>query len=430
MDSLLNRNRPPVFCPGCSHDNVLHALDQALTGMGFAGEEVAIVTDIGCSGLFDTFFNTHAFHGLHGRALTYATGIKMAQPNLKVIVTMGDGGLGIGGAHVLSTCRRNIDLTLMVLNNFNYGMTGGQCSSTTPHDAQVGSGFLNKLEKPIDICLVAGAAGAGYVSRASTYDNGLVEKLKEAITFDGFSLVDIWGICPGRYTRLNKLTPKSIESGLSQLPELGDFKAQNARMEYGRAYRQEAARQKVLSDPIRIEATCIPPQKGRKEVVVLGSAGQRIITAGELLCLAGAAAGCHATQKNDYPITVMRGHSVSEIILSDIEIEYTGIENPSIVIALAAEGVNRRKKMLADLPSEALVIKAAGVELPHCQATIIEVDFKAKKIKSQDWALAALAVLARQNKVLTIDMLKAALKLRFKTAVYEVALAVAEKVAT
>jgi pyruvate/2-oxoacid:ferredoxin oxidoreductase beta subunit len=111
---------------------VLHALNQALTEMGYDGEDVAIVTGIGCSGLFDTFFNTNAFHGLHGRALTYATGIKMARPHLKVIVTMGDGGLGIGGAHVLSTCRRNIDLTLLVLNNFNYGMTGGQCSSTTP----------------------------------------------------------------------------------------------------------------------------------------------------------------------------------------------------------------------------------------------------------------------------------------------------------
>ena len=182
MDSLLNTKRPPVFCPGCSHDRILHALDQALTGMGTRAEEVAIVTDIGCSGLFDTFFNTHAFHGLHGRALTYATGIKMARPDLKVIVTMGDGGLGIGGAHVLSTCRRNIDLTLLVLNNFNYGMTGGQCSSTTPQDAQVGSGFLNRLEKPLDICMVAGAAGAGYVSRASTYAKGLVEDLEEAIS--------------------------------------------------------------------------------------------------------------------------------------------------------------------------------------------------------------------------------------------------------
>ena len=429
MDSLLNSSRPSVFCPGCSHDQVLHALDQALTGLGLSGERVVIVSDIGCSGLFDTFFNTHAFHGLHGRALTYATGIKMARPNLKVIVTMGDGGLGIGGAHVLSTCRRNIDLTLLVLNNFNYGMTGGQCSSTTPQDAQVGSGFLNKLEKPLDICQVAGAAGACYVSRASTYDKGLVEGLKEAIAFDGFSLVDIWGLCPGRYTRRNKLTPKSIEADLAKLPDLGEFRSRNAREEYGRAYRQEAAKLQPATEPVRIEATCAFPQPGRREVVVLGSAGQRIITAGELLCLAGASAGCHAAQKSDYPITVMRGHSVSDIILSDTKIEYTGIENPSVVIALAPEGVNRRKKMLADLSPEALVIKVAGIELPPCPASIIEVDFKAEKIKSQDWALAALAVLAAQNNVLTMDMLKAALKMRFRKAEYETAIAMVEKAA-
>jgi pyruvate/2-oxoacid:ferredoxin oxidoreductase beta subunit/Pyruvate/2-oxoacid:ferredoxin oxidoreductase gamma subunit len=429
MDSLLNSSRPPVFCPGCSHDQVLHALDQALIAMGFSGNDVVMVSDIGCSGLFDTFFNTHAFHGLHGRALTYATGIKMARPDLKVIVTMGDGGLGIGGAHVLSTCRKNIDLTLLVLNNFNYGMTGGQCSSTTPRDAQVGSGFLNRLEKPIDICSVAAAAGAGYVSRLSTYDKGIVEGLKEAIAFDGFSLVDIWGLCPGRYTRRNKLTPKSIEADMALLPDLGDYRARNAREEYGRAYRKEAAKLPPVSAPARIEATCKPPQTGRNEVTVLGSAGQRIITAGELLCLAGAAAGCHAAQKSDYPITVMRGHSVTEIILSDEEIEYTGIENPSVVIALAPEGVARRKKMLAGLSPDALVIKASGVELPPCSATIVDVDFKAEKIKSQDWALVSLAVLAKRNQVLTMEMLKAALQLRFRKAEYEAAVAMVDKAA-
>ena len=429
MDSLLNASRPAVFCPGCSHDRVLHTLDQALTDMGFGGEDVAMVSDIGCSGLFDTFFNTHAFHGLHGRALTYATGIKMARPDLKVIVTMGDGGLGIGGAHLLSTCRRNIDLTLLVLNNFNYGMTGGQCSSTTPQDAVVGSGFLNKLEKPVDICQVAGSAGAAMVSRASTYQKDLPETLKAAIAFDGFSLVDIWGICPGRYTRRNKLTPKVIEADLAQLPELPDFMAQNARMEYGKAYRQEAATLGEPKDPVRIPATCKAPQTGRQEVVLLGRAGQRIITAGELLCLAGAAAGCHATQKNDYPITVMKGHSVSEIILSDSNIEYTGIEDPTVVIALATEGVNRRKKMLAALSPTCTVIKAAGVDLPETRASVLDVDFKAQKIKPMDWALAALAVLAGRGQGLTEEMLTAALKLRFNQKVFEMAMAVTEKIA-
>ena len=429
MDSLLNPSRPAVFCPGCSHDQVLRALDKTLIEMGCSGEDVAIVSDIGCSGLFDTFFNTHAFHGLHGRALTYATGIKLARPELKVIVTMGDGGLGIGGAHVLSSCRRNIDLTLLVLNNFNYGMTGGQCSSTTPQDAVVGSGFLNRLEKPVDICQVAGAAGAPMVLRVSTYQKDLTEILKRAITFDGFSLVDIWGMCPGRYTRRNKLTPSIIEANLAQQPKLPDFGAQNDRMDYGKAYRQEAAKLKTPRQPVRIKATCQPPQSGRQEVVLLGSAGQRIITAGELLCLAGASAGCQATQKNDYPITVMRGHSISEVIFDDGQIDYTGIEHPSVVIALAPEGVARRKKMLASLSPRSVVIKAAGVELPECRATVVDMDFKARKIKSQDWALASLALLAGRNEILTPDMLTAALKLRFNATVFESAMAIVEKMA-
>jgi len=414
MASLLNTNRPPVFCPGCSHDRVVRVLDQVFQKMGLAGEEIAMVSDIGCSGLFDTFFNTHALHGLHGRALIYATGIKMARPHLKVIVTMGDGGLGIGGAHVLAACRRNIDLTLLVLNNFNYGMTGGQCSSTTPRDARVDSGFLNRLEKPIDICEVAGAAGAGLVMRASAYEKGLAEKLEAAIRFEGFSVVDIWEICPGRYTKRNKITPQSIEAGLEQLPPLDGFIARNARKEYSRAYREEGARCEQPSRPIRIEASHRAPQRGRQEVIILGSAGQRIVTAGEILCLAGATAGLHATQKNDYPVTVMRGHSVAEIILDESEVGYTGIGRPSVVIALAREGINRRKDLFGSLSKEVLVLKANGLELPRCGTGVIEMDFKSRGIKSQDWALASLACIAARNRVLTREMLMSALGLRFK----------------
>ncbi len=422
MTSLLNNSRPPVFCPGCSHDRVLHALDQAFRNMGLAGEDIAIVTDIGCSGLFDTFFNTHALHGLHGRALTYATGIKLARPDLKVIVTMGDGGLGIGGAHVLSTCRRNIDLTLLVLNNFNYGMTGGQCSATTPPDAQVESGFLNRLEKPIDVCQVAGAAGAGWVARASTYEKGLVEKIAAAMTFEGFSVLDIWGICPGRFTKRNKLTPQSIEEGINQLPPYDHFAARNARTEYGRAYREEAACSRPAPSPVCIPAIHHPPRKGRQEVVLLGSAGQRILTAGEILCMAGATARLHASQKNDYPITVMRGHSITEIILSEWEVGYTGIDRPTVVIALAQEGVDRRKSLFARLPEDVLVLKATGIALPPCSAPVTELDFKAWKIKPQDWALASVAWLAEQNWVVSKQMLQSALDLRFKGKVLESAL--------
>src|SRR5512134_1359967 len=114
------------FCPGCGHGLVLNHLNAALVKLDLDPRQVALVTDIGCQGLADQYFVTNAFHGLHGRSIAYASGIKLADPNLKVIVVMGDGGAGIGGAHLLSAARRNIGLTVLVLDNFNFGMTGGE----------------------------------------------------------------------------------------------------------------------------------------------------------------------------------------------------------------------------------------------------------------------------------------------------------------
>ncbi len=422
MASLLNKSRPPVFCLGCSHERVTYALDRAFENMNLQGNQVVIVSDIGCSGLFDTFFNTHAFHGLHGRALTYATGMKMARPDLTVIVTMGDGGLGIGGAHLLSTCRRNIDLTLLILNNFNYGMTGGQCSSTTPQDARLSSGFLNRLEKPIDVCRVVGSAGAGYVTRTSAYGKGLPEEIEWAICFEGFSVIDIWGVCPGRYTKRNKLTPKIIDGSLAKLTPVQGPVVENARKEYGRHYREMAEQQAPAPQPVKIEAKFEPPEPGRQEIIILGAAGQRIVTAGEILCLAGLFAGLHATQKNDYPITVLRGHSVSELVMSKNRIGYTGIDRPKVILVLADEGVARRRYMLEHLMGKPLIIHAKGVDLPPCDANVFKIDFKAQKIRPHDWALASVAIMAKMNRVINLKMLKAALEFKFKGKILESAL--------
>ena len=427
MTSLLNDQRPPVFCPGCSHDHITRALDRAFANMGLAGNEIVMVSDIGCSGLFDTFFNTHAMHGLHGRALTYAAGLKLARPDLTVVVTMGDGGLGIGGAHVLAACRRNLDITLLVLNNFNFGMTGGQCSATTPNDAVTGSGFLNQLDRPMDICQVAASAGAPYVARCSGYDKDLVEQIQKAISFKGFSLLETLGLCPGRYTKRNKLTRTGIDEKMASLmPASGEI-AGNQRPEYGAAYRKIAAAANPAPVPKGIEPSCTPPGPIRREIVVLGSAGQRIITAGELVCLAGLAAGFNATQKNDYPITVLRGHSISEMILSPDPIGFTGIERPDIVLALAQEGVDRRKNQLAGLTREALVLWASDVTLPHTEARIQAIDFKKLSVKGQDRALAGLALLATMEEGLNLPMLKTALNRRFSGKALEGSMALVDR---
>ncbi len=428
MDSFLNSSRPLIFCPGCSHERVTKVLDKVFVNLGLDADKIALVSDIGCSGLFDTFFNTHAFHGLHGRALTYATGLKMARPDLNVIVTMGDGGLGIGGAHLLSTCRRNINLTLLVLNNFNYGMTGGQFSSTTPADAMGGSGFLNKLEKPMDVCQVAASAGAGFVTRTSVYDDNIAEEIENAIKFDGFSLIDMWGMCTGRFTKKNKLTPKTIDRSLGMLQALKGPVKENKREEYSKHYYRIAEDLSPAKKPACVDAVFEPLESKRQEIVILGSAGQRIITAGEILCLAGISQGLHATQKNDYPITVLRGHSVSELVLAKGKIGFTGITSPDIIIALADEGVKRRYKMLESLDENSLIIKSKGLELPRTKAGILEIDFKAQQIKSFDMALASLSVMAQLKKVISSEMLETALSTRFKGKILESSLGLIKSV--
>ena len=413
MTSLLNPDRPPFFCPGCSHERVVNALDKSFQKLGLDGNQIAIVTDIGCSGLFDTFFNTHALHGLHGRALTYATGLKLASPELTVIVIMGDGGLGIGGAHVLSSCRRNLDINLLVLNNFNYGMTGGQCSATTPAEASTSSGFLGQLEEPLDICAVAAAAGAGWIDRIGATDSGLPERICQAINTDGFALMDITGICPGRLSRRNRKLKKILDSAAITFDKGYNPRPDSSRIEYGTGYRSrcaEAEKAKPLTPISPITSSALPKPM---TILFLGAAGQRVNTAAEVLCLSGLHGGLHATQKNDYPITVLRGYSISEVIISPQTIGFTGIQTPDIIIALAAEGIERKKTIFAQLPSSCLILANAVLEIPATKAQTVKIDFADYRITNPQLALALLALLPACVPELKKEMLSNGLESKF-----------------
>jgi pyruvate/2-oxoacid:ferredoxin oxidoreductase beta subunit len=413
MTSLLNPKRPPAFCPGCTHDQVVHAVDKALDILGRRGDEVAIVSDIGCSGLFDTFFNTHAFHGLHGRALTYATGLKMARPELTVLVVMGDGGLGIGGAHLLASCRRNLDLTLLVLNNFNYGMTGGQCSPTTPPEAATSSSFLNTLERPLDLCQLVETAGAVYVGRALGMDKRLPATIAEAIGFKGFSVLDIWAVCPGRYAKKNSRGVSSLEAQQSQLPVAPGIVHANARAEYREAYTSAAAGMSVEQGVPMVERHHQAPGKARQEVLMLGAAGQFVNTVGELLCLAGISGGLQASLKSDYPITVLRGHSICEVVLDPQRVGFTGIRQPGVVLAIAREGVARKKAFLSALPEEAVIYADSSIDLPATSARVEALACDELAIARNEKALALLSYMAVKGDVLTTAMLATALPLSY-----------------
>jgi Pyruvate/2-oxoacid:ferredoxin oxidoreductase gamma subunit len=379
--------------------------------MGLKPDGIVMVSDIGCSGLFDTFFATHALHGLHGRALTYAAGIKLARPHLKVVVTMGDGGLGIGGSHFLAACRRNLDLTLLILNNFNFGMTGGQFSCTTPAEASVASGFLNTIELPMDICRVAAAAGAPFAARCSVYQKNLPQLLFDAIGFEGFSVVDIWGTCTGHYMRRNPLGRQDMERRMSELRAFEGPVPANRRPEYGGAYR-EAYRPAggSGSEGLILDAVFERPIKERREIVLLGAAGDRIISAGSLLAQAAILGGMRVTQKNDYDITVMRGPSVSDLVISPEPILYTGVERPDVVVALAREGVQRKRGIFAAMSPAGRIILNKGLEIPDTAAQVMEVDFKGLGIKRTERALAALALLAGTRDPISPEMLEMALR--------------------
>ncbi|EPR42845.1 thiamine pyrophosphate TPP-binding domain-containing protein [Desulfovibrio sp. X2] len=201
-----NKKFPHVFCPGCGHGIVLGALIRAIHSLELSKDEVCIVAGIGCSGRIAAYVDFNTVHTTHGRALTFATGIKMANPNMKVIAIMGDGdAFSIGGNHLIHAARRNIGVTALVLNNNIYGMTGGQCSATTPQGATTQTTPYGQMEKSFDLVDLARAAGANGVYRGTVFHVNMLDRLiSTAITRPGFNLVEIMTPCHTQYGRKNK----------------------------------------------------------------------------------------------------------------------------------------------------------------------------------------------------------------------------------
>ena len=168
MDYLKTEKFPLFWCPGCGNGVVLGAIARAFAELDLTRENTVVVTGIGCWGKADDYVTTNSFHGTHGRALAFGTGIKLANPQLDVVVLMGDGdGVTIGGNHFIHAARRNVDVTAIVVNNLNYGMTGGQYSATTPETRITFTSRLGHIEQGFDICKLAEAAGAPFVARAT-----------------------------------------------------------------------------------------------------------------------------------------------------------------------------------------------------------------------------------------------------------------------
>ncbi|UCG60875.1 MAG: 2-oxoacid:ferredoxin oxidoreductase subunit beta [Candidatus Zixiibacteriota bacterium] len=197
---------PSVWCPGCGNGIVMGAFIRAVDKLGYSKDNVAMVSGIGCTSRMPVYMDFNSLHTTHGRALAFATGVKFAQPNMKVVVITGDGdALAIGGNHFIHACRRNIDITTILINNYIYGMTGGQGSPTTPGGALSTTTPYGNVEKHFDPCHLAIGAGASFVGRSTVYHYPQMEKLiMQALEHKGFSLIEIISNCHTYFGRLNR----------------------------------------------------------------------------------------------------------------------------------------------------------------------------------------------------------------------------------
>ena len=206
-DYIRQRFFPQIWCPGCGHGTVMSSLVRAVDNLGIHKNNVAVISGIGCSSRMPGYLDFHTMHTLHGRALAFATGVKMGRPDMTLIVPMGDGdAAAIGGNHLIHAARRNMDLTALVLNNNVYGMTGGQLSPTAPMGTIATTAPTGSLDPGFDLVGLAMGAGASFVARTTTYHvKELVRILTEAIAHKGFSLLEVMCQCPTYYGRKNKI---------------------------------------------------------------------------------------------------------------------------------------------------------------------------------------------------------------------------------
>jgi 2-oxoglutarate/2-oxoacid ferredoxin oxidoreductase subunit beta len=208
LEDLIRTERiPHIWCPGCGVGTVFSACLSAIKQTGIDYRKFTMVSGIGCSGRGAGYVRLDSFHTTHGRAIPFATGIKMANPDLNVIVFSGDGDLfAIGGNHFIHAARRNMDMTVICINNFIYGMTGGQVAATTPHNDRSATTPYGNPESPFNLPLLAIASGATYVARwTMIHSRDLTDAFVEAMAHRGFSFIEVLSPCPVNYARRNKI---------------------------------------------------------------------------------------------------------------------------------------------------------------------------------------------------------------------------------
>jgi Pyruvate/2-oxoacid:ferredoxin oxidoreductase gamma subunit len=344
--------------------------------------------------------------------VTYATGIKLANPDLTVIVLVGDGGCGIGGHHLINAARRNIGLTVLVFNNLNYGMTGGEHSVTTPLGALTTTTRYGNLERPMDICATGAVNGASFVARSTSFDKGLPDLIAQAIRNEGFSLVDIWELCVAYYAPNNRFNRTLLEGTMDELGFATGILHQERRDEYSRAYRAATAslRGQAVLPPQPLEVRYRHNLRSPLEFLIAGAAGKRIGSAASAFSRGALLSGLWASQRNDYPVTVRSGFSVSEVFLSPYPRGLGSGLAEKLLVVLFPEGLKVVRPLLAGLTdNDRLYIHADQLPL-ETRARIVPLDFCGLRRTAQ-WGLIAMAEVLRHSEIYPLQALREAIAL-------------------
>lgn len=401
------------FCKGCGHHHITHAIDAALVKLKIPPHNINITSDIGCVGLVDALFHSvHTFHTTHGRSTAFATGVEIADSilddsKLKNVVVIGDGGAMIGLLHLVNAAQLNADVTVILYNNFLFGMTGGQNSSFSPMDFITATTPRGNIIPPIDIVSILEGAGAGFLARKTATDRDLSTVIAQAIDHPGFALVEVLELCTEYATRGNSIRGNKLaEIYPGKTTELGIIVNRADRLEFGEAYKNKFP---VPRETSGSKSAFLSPQYGnsltkKMGFVIAGTAGERVQFSAHLLVEAAVLSGLNATQKNDNPVTQGSGFSLSEVVLSPDEIYFTGIESPDFIIAVSEEGTRELESqgVFKRSGEETLVIADSHLEIPKCKGRIVKVGLR-EKYSGSGASLGGILLALKMSGIMTME---------------------------
>lgn len=376
------------FCKGCGHTHVLQKLDEAIAGLDLAPADLCVVTDIGCIGLADAAFETpHSVHTTHGRSTAFATGLALADSvlatgRMKTVVLIGDGGAMIGLVHLVHAALLNADVTVLLCNNFLFGMTGGQQSCLSPLGFVTPTSPEGNMIPPLDVVSIVKDAHAGFVARHLATDRDLADTIGNAIRHPGFALVEIVELCTEHGTRRNVLSTKALRTAIAEAGQTLGVLKNTGRQDFGAAYTErfpKAGAQAPVDDEITVTHTS--DLRAPIGLIVAGSAGERVQSAAYRVCRAAARSGLYSTQRNDNPVTQGSGFSLSELIFSPVEILHAGLDVPDAVIVVSNDGLREviDQGIWDRLSASSVVLIDESLDAPPTPARVVRDAFRAGK---------------------------------------------------